>query len=188
MTLQEIIKGRRSVRAYEDRPVPEEVIRELIDLGIHAPTASRLQPWSFVVVEDKELMKEWSDRAKELLLGQMESNTYLQQYRAALENKDFHIFYHAPCLLLIYGDPGLSPNYLVDCTLAAQNIMLAAYEKGLGSCWIGFSYFVGNSPEMKQRLGVPENYRLVAPIVLGYPRGQWPYVPRKEPRILSWKK
>lgn len=187
MRLEEIIRGRRSVRAYEDRPVAEELIRELIDLGIHAPTASRMQPWAFVVVQDKALMLEWSDRAKEQLLAQMDSNPYLQQYRALLENKQFNIFYDAPCLLVIYGDKA-SPNHVIDCTLAAQNIMLSAYEKGLGTCWIGFSMQVGNEPAMKQKLGVPENYRLVAPLVLGYPKGQWPYVPRREPVIFSWKK
>ncbi len=187
MKLEQIIKGRRSVRAYEDRPVPEEVIKELITLGTWAPTASRMQPWAFVVIEDREFMREWSDRAKELLLGQMENNKYLQQYRALMENKEFNIFYNAPCLILIYGNP-VSPNHVIDCTLAAQNIMLAAYEKGMGTCWIGFAMQTGNMPEMKQKLGVPENYRLVAPLVLGYPRGEWPPVPRKEPLILNWKK
>lgn len=187
MPLEDIIRGRRSVRAYQDRPVPENVIIELIDLGTHAPTASRLQPWAFAVVEDREFMREWSDKAKELLLAQMAENNYLQQYRSVMENKEFNIFYDAPCLLLVYGDP-VSFYYVIDCTLAAQNIMLAAYEKGLGSCWIGFAMQTGNTPEMKQKLGVPGNYRLVAPLILGYPRGEWPYVPRKEPVIFNWKK
>jgi len=187
LKLDDIIRGRRSVRAYEDRPVPEEVVRELIDLGIHAPSASRMQPWSFVVIEDKELMREWSDRAKEQLLGQMEQNPYLKQYQALMENKEFNIFYGAPCLVLIYGNP-VSPSHVNDCTLAAQNIMLAAYEKGLGSCWVGFAMQTGNAPELKQKLGVPEKYRLVAPLLLGYPRGEWPYVPRNEPIIFSWQK
>ena len=187
MKLNEIIRGRRSVRAYEDRPVPEEVIKELIDLGIQAPTSSRMQPWSFVVVEDKELMREWSDRTKELLLGQMEVNNYLKPYQAMMENAKYNIFHQAPCLLLIYGDTA-SPKFAVDCSLAAQNIMLAAFNKGLGSCWIGFAVHIGDAPEMKHRLGVPDNYRLVAPLVLGYPRGQWPHIARKEPVIFSWKK
>jgi len=104
-----------------------------------------------------------------------------------MENKEFNIFYGAPCLVLIYGNP-VSPSHVNDCTLAAQNIMLAAYEKGLGSCWVGFAMQTGNAPELKQKLGVPEKYRLVAPLLLGYPRGEWPYVPRNEPIIFSWHK
>lgn len=187
MKLNEIIRGRRSVRAYEDRPVPGEVIRELIDLGIHAPTSLRMQPWSFVVVEDKTLMREWSDRTKEFLLGQMADNDNLKSFKGLMENKDFNIFYNAPCLLLIYGDTA-SNRYVIDCSLAAQNIMLAAFERGLGSCWIGFAMHIGDTAEIKQRLNVPENYRLVAPLVLGYPKGEWPYVARREPVIFSWIK
>lgn len=187
MNLQQIITGRRSVRSYEDRPLSEEIIKELIVLGIHAPTGSNMQPWAFVVVEDKELMRRWSDQTKEILLGQMDKNPYLQQYRGVLSNKEFNIFYNAPCLLLIYGNT-VSPNHVFDCSMAAQNIMLAAYEKGLGSCWIGFAMTLGNSPQFKEMLGVPEQFRLVAPLVLGYPKGTWPAIPRKEPVIFAWKK
>ncbi|MBF7084435.1 nitroreductase family protein [Desulfallas sp. Bu1-1] len=187
MNLKEIITGRRSVRSYEEKPLSEEIIKNLIAMGIHAPSGSNMQPWAFVVIEDKEFMREWSDRTKEVLLGQMESNAYLQQYKGLMENKNFNIFYDAPCLLLIYGDTK-SPNHVFDCSMAAQNIMLSAYEMGLGSCWIGFAMTLGNSPEIKNKLGVPENYRLVAPLVLGYPRGTWPPIPRREPVIFAWKK
>ncbi|WP_027365458.1 nitroreductase family protein [Desulfotruncus alcoholivorax] len=185
MDLKEIITGRRSVRAYEDRPLAEETIRELINLGINAPSGSNMQPWSFVVIEDKKFMLEWSDKTKEVLLGQVETNKYLQQYKAVFENKSFNIFYGAPCLLLIYGNTS-SPNHVFDCSMVAQTIMLAAFEKGLGSCWIGFAMTLGNSPQIKEKLGVPEQYRLVAPLVLGYPRGTWPPIPRKEPVIFTW--
>lgn len=186
MELKEIIKGRRSVRAYEDRPVSKEVVKELLSLAVHAPTGSNMQPWGFVIVEDKAYMKLWSDRTKEHLLGEMENRPYLKQYKAVLENKDFNIFYNAPCLLLVYGDKA-SPNYLFDGSLAAQNIMLGAYQMGLGSCWIGFASALGNSPQIKGELGVPDNYNLVAPLVLGYPRGNWSPIQRKEPVILAWK-
>lgn len=187
MKLKEIITGRRSVRSYENVPLPEEMIKDLIVLGTHAPTGSNMQPWAFVVVEDREFMKEWSDRTKEVLLGRMDSTPALQQYRGVMENRDFNIFYNAPCLLLIYGNTA-SHNHIFDCSMAAQNIMLSAYEKGLGSCWIGFASALGNSPEIKEKLGVPGEYSLVAPMVLGYPRGTWPPVTRREPLILNWKK
>lgn len=186
MNLKGIITGRRSVRSYEDRPLSRETITELIALGTNAPTGSNMQPWAFVVIEDKEFMREWSDRTKEILLEQTGKNPYLQQYKAIFENKDFNIFYGAPCLLLVYGHT-ISPNYIFDCSMAAQNIMLSAFEMGLGSCWIGFAMTLGNSPEIKEKLGVPEKYKLVAPLVLGHPKGTWPPIPRKEPVIFSWK-
>jgi nitroreductase len=64
--------------------------------------------------------------------------------------------------------------------------MLAAYEKGIGSCWIGFATELGNSPEMKQMLNVPGDYDLVAPLVLGYPQKKPSAVPRKEPVVFNW--
>jgi len=78
------------------------------------------------------------------------------------------------------------PLRLYDCSLAAQNIMLAAYEKGIGSCWIGFATALGNSPDIKEMLNVPGDYNLVAPLVLGYPRKNHAAVPRKEPVMFNW--
>lgn len=132
MDLKEGILSRRSVRSYTERVVPQETVRDLIVLGTHAPTGSNMQPWGFVVVEDKEFMKRWSDRTKETALAQMDKNEFLVQYRAVMQNKDFNIFYNAPCLVLIYGNSA-SPNHVFDCSMAAQNIMLAAHSLGLGS-------------------------------------------------------
>jgi len=185
MELIEAIKGRRSVRSYEERPVSRETLMELINTGIYAPTGSNMQPWAFAVVEDRQLMQKWSDSAKESLLGEIDKKPHLQRYKALLENKDFNIFHGAPCLLLIYGST-TSTNYIYDCSMVAQNIMLAAYEKGIGSCWIGFATELGNSPEMKQMLNVPGDYDLVAPLVLGYPQKKPSAVPRKEPVVFNW--
>lgn len=89
--------------------------------------------------------------------------------------------------MLVYGNT-ISPDYIFDCSTAAQNIMLAAYEMGLGSCWIGFAMALGNTGEIKERFNVPEQYKPVAPLAIGYPRGAWPPIPRKEPVIFAWKR
>ncbi|MTI83059.1 MAG: nitroreductase family protein [Firmicutes bacterium] len=185
MDLREAIKGRRSVRSFEDLPVPRETVQELINTGIYAPTGSNMQPWGFAVVEDKQLMQKWSDRAKELMLSVIDEKPQLQRYKALLENKEFNIFHGASCLLLIYGST-TSTNYIYDCSMVAQNIMLAAYEKGIGSCWIGFATALGNLPDIKEILNVPGDYNLVAPLVLGYPRRKHAVVPRKEPVMFNW--
>ncbi|HZK18521.1 MAG TPA: nitroreductase [Clostridia bacterium] len=187
MELKQVIYGRRSVRAYDDREISAEVIKEIIKDATTAPSGSNMQPWAFVVVEDKKLMKEWSDTTKKILLGKMDKNKYLQQYKDTLENESFNIFYDAPCLLLTYGNTA-SPNYVFDCSMVALTAMLSAYNRGLGSCWVGFSMFLCNSPQVKELLGVPEEYKLVSPMVLGYPKGTWPVIPRQEPTIFSWKK
>jgi nitroreductase len=73
-----------------------------------------------------------------------------------------------------------------DCWLAAENLMLAACEAGLGSCPIGFAVSLLNTREAKEELRFPSAAVVVAPILLGYPRGTVPAPPRTEPQILSW--
>lgn len=189
MEVLEAIRGRRSIRAYREEPLDGGVIKQLIDVAVYAPTGSNAQPWAFSVVENKDFLKKWSDLSKKVLLERMRdhSNPRLLGYRPVLENPDFNIFFNAPSLVAVYGDPE-SNNYINDCSMAALNMMLAAYERGLGSCWIGFAVAAGDLPEIKEPLNVPERFRIVAPVVLGYPERQWPVMKRKDPVITGWIK
>ena len=186
MELIEAIKSRRSIRRFQDKPVSGETLRELIDNAVWAPSASNEQPWGFVVIEDRDYMTKLSEKAKSGLLSAMEQTPGLERYRALMENPEFNIFHSAPALVVIYGrrDRGWSKY---DCSLAAQNLMLLAWERGLGTCWIGFAHHVCGSPEFREVHHVPEDFETVAPIVIGYPEfiPQNP-VPRKEYPIFSW--
>lgn len=185
MELVEAIKTRRSVRQYKNARIPEPTIRELLEMATWAPSGMNGQPWAFVVVEDREYLKSFSDRSKALLLERMKEAPALEVYREKLAAPDFDIFYGAPALVLVFGNPA-SYTYKNDCSMAALNLMLAARERGIGSCWIGFACFTGNSPEVKKELNVPLEYELVAPVILGYPEA-WPgEVPRKEPHLINW--
>ena len=99
-----------------------------------------------------------------------------------LTSPDFNIFYNAPVLVVICAT---TPDdmALKDCCLAAQTLMLAAYAEGLGSCWIGFSEAWLNTPDGKSKLGIPENFRPVAPIILGFPKGTREVTERRPPDI-----
>ncbi|MFZ5651649.1 MAG: nitroreductase family protein [Bacillota bacterium] len=189
MDIVDIIRGRRSIRMYREEPLDGGVVKELIGAAVYAPTGSNAQPWAFAVVENREFLKEWSDLSKKVLLekAKTDSSPRLQGYKKILENPDFNIFYNAPALVAVYGDPE-SNNYIQDCSMAALNMMLAAYEKGIGSCWIGFAVAAGNLPEIKGPLNVPENFKIVAPVILGHPDGQWPVMKRKDPVITGWMK
>ena len=72
--------------------------------------------------------------------------------------------------------------------MAALNLMLAAHDRGIGSCWIGFANGIGNTPEIKKELNVPDEYERVAPIILGYPDGSAGKGSREEVKIMNWKK
>lgn len=185
MELMQAIYSRRSIRRYKSQPVPRELVQQLLAAAVMAPSGSNAQPWSFVIIQDKELLKKYSDRAKVLALEQMRKGTDPYGYQKLLSDPDFNIFYNAGTLIIIYGDQ--SPTAYVDCSLAAQNLMLAAHGLGLGSCWIGFSSALCNSPEFKEELWIPENLTAVAPLIIGYPDAIPHEFNRKEPQILVWK-
>ncbi len=186
------IYHRRSVRAYTPERPTDTSLRELLDAAVHAPTAMHLEPWAFALVQDRSLLKRYSDRAKAMLLEQAREHEHGAQspaadYRPMLADPSFNIFYDAGTLVVVCRKP-FGPYAEADCWLAAENLMLAAHAKGLGTCCIGFAIPVLNTPEVKQELGIADDVAAVAPIIVGYPAGAVPPVPRKPPELLRWIK
>jgi nitroreductase len=137
MDLKEAIYSRRAVREYTAEPVDEKTIRELIDAAIQAPSAVNQQPWSFCVVRDQAVLARISSEAKAHMLRTSPA-ALLPHFQERLSNPAFNIFYHAPVLVLI-SSATESPWAVENCSLAAENLMLAARAAGLGTCWIGFA-------------------------------------------------
>jgi nitroreductase len=181
-----VIRERRSVRNYTDQEVPDEVIRTIIAAGIQAPNALGLQPWQFVVVKDKGLMRQISDFCKPILAEKIEGERHAgtEEFLAALKDPEYSIFYNAPVLVLVLGAREVVSSVL-DCTLCAENMMLAAWALGIGSCWIGSATLVEQNPELLAKLMVPDDYQIVAPLIFGYPGPLLPKAERREPRI-TW--
>jgi len=181
MELLEAINGRRSVREYTDAPVSDTLLRGLIDAAIQAPSAINQQPWCFVVVRQPPLLAHISDQAKAHLL-KASLGAPAHPFRDMLNDPKFHIFYHAPVLVVIAA--AQPTDWAVeDCALAAQNLMLAAHEAGLGTCWIGFAQHWLTTADGKEAVGLPLTHVPVAPIIIGYPRRKPTPVPRKAPNI-----
>jgi nitroreductase len=181
MDLDDAIMSRRSVREYTADPVDEPTIRRLIDTAVHAPNAVNQQPWTFTVVRDQGALDRVSREAKVHMQANMPAGIHSARF-PMLADPSFHIFYHAPVLILISA-VAAGPWIVEDCALAAENLMLAACAAGLGSCWIGFAQSYLNTPAGKQSLGLPSATVPVAPIIVGHPKGPSPAVARKEPEI-----
>jgi len=181
MELMEAIFGRRSVRDYRPDPVPQEAITRLIDAAIHAPSAINQQPWSFSVVRDRPLLDRISRDAKAHMLNIRQAALPAHLYES-LGNPDFHVFYHAPVLIVISAIER-GPWIAEDCALAAENLMLAAHGMGLGSCWIGLAQAWLDTPNGKETLGIPAFHVVVAPIIVGLPGTTAPAVSRKAPDV-----
>lgn len=187
MEIREAIYTRRSIRAYQNKPVDKTLIEQCIDAAVQAPTAMNSQPWAFAVIQDAATMSDLSDRTKAYLLGAMDKMPALERYREALESPDFSVFYNAPALVIICARPNMGPAPMVDCATAAQNMMLTARSLGLGSCWIGFAAMYLSSAEAKKQFGIPEDYRVEAPIILGYPQGEFSEMERNPTEMIYWK-
>ena len=184
MNIDQAISGRRSTREYTTEAVDEKIIRRLINAAIQAPSAVNQQPWTFTVIRDQELLDRISREAKAYMLATMAAGPHSGHFDALLTDENFQIFYHAPVLVLISGKvPG---QWIVeDCSLAAENLMLAAYAEGLGSCWIGFAQGFFSTPDGKKSLGLPAEWAPVAPIIVGYPETTPMLVTHKEP-VIRW--
>jgi nitroreductase len=154
------------------------------------------QPWLFVVVQDRPLLRRISEYVKATWADDAvaKSETYTQRgsrlhgtFIARLQDPELDVFHGAETLILICARR-LDTLVTADCWLAAENIMLAATALGLGTCCIGAAVEALNSERIKDALGIPADVHVVAPIVVGVPKGGAPApVARREPAIVSWK-
>lgn len=185
MELMNVLACRRSVRAYTSQPVERDVVEGLLHAAVLAPSGMNTQPWAFGVIEGAERLRALSERVKADVLSKIDETPALERYRATLSDPAFSVFYGAPILVVIYARP-LPYDGRGACSMAALSLMLAARDEGLGTCWIGFSEALLESPALKVELGVPADYRVVAPIIVGHPAAEMPATPRNEPEIVFW--
>lgn len=145
MDVLEAIKTRRSIRKYEKRPVPEELLEKILEAGRWAPSASNAQPWNFIVLRDEGIRRELA--------------------RVSTYGK---FLAEAPLGIAVVIDPQASTHPVADGAIATQNMLLAAHALGLGACYIG-SYGSVYEEKAKKILGIPENKRLLSLISVGFP-------------------
>src|SRR5471032_2417674 len=173
MEILDAIRRRRAVRDYKPDWVPAAILQRLISAASWAPSAMNEQPWHFTVVTDAALLDEISRRSKEWMLQGVAALQRPGHFRDLLADPQFHIFYHAPVLIVI-SVPGDGQWSAEDCALAAQDLMLAALDQDLGSCWIGFAQGWLNTEDGHNALGLPRKCRIVAPIIVGHPKAAAP--------------
>ena len=181
MELSAALKGRRAVREYTPEAIDDATIERLIEAAIQAPSAVNQQPWTFTVVRDSTVLDHLAREAKAFMLATMPPE-HAERFRARLSDPSFHIFYHAPVLIVISA-ASAEPWAHEDCALAAENLMLAAYGEGLGTCWIGFAQGYLNTPQGKRLVGIPDPWVPVAPIIVGHPKAFPSAHERRKPEI-----
>jgi nitroreductase len=188
MNTLDAVYNRRAVRDYLPQLLDKATINSLLDAAVHAPTAMHEEPWAFAVIQNHDMLNRLSETAKNMVrTASQADNTSFSKHALELVNAPgFNVFYNAGTLIVIYSKM-TGPFVNADCWLAAENLMLTACSKQLGTCVIGFAVEALNSHEWKSELGVPDHMTAVAPIIVGFPAGATPPSPRKSPDIITWK-
>ena len=152
MDLMELIATRHSVRDYLPDPIPEEILKQILEAGRLAPSARNRQPWRYIVFTSNDDIKELSLRCG--LIGL--SNIFIRK---------------APCLIVACADTNYNVRinhqdyYLLDTAISVQQMVLTAWSFGIGSCWIA----AFSEKTLKKYLQLPDSWRIVALLPLGYP-------------------
>lgn len=168
-TLQDI-KARRSVRHFKADPVPQELIDQIIEAGLYAPSGMGTQNPIVIQVTEKTMR----DKIAEL------------NAEVGGREPDFDPFYGAPAILIVLGKKEIR-NHVCDGALVLGNMLLAAHTLGLGGCWINRAREEFNTPwgkKLLSSLGIEGEYEGVGHVALGYVDGEYPVAPpRKSGRV-----
>ena len=147
--LLDFIKSRRTVRKYTDQDVTDEQLRAVLEAAVAAPTRLDIQPWHFVVLRDKALQKKLSESLR--------LHPYLET---------------APVVIAVWGEPERTSTWLMDCSAAIENLLLAAHASGLGAVWVGgpeVTLWAPTEELLRREIGAPKEVRLVSLIAMGVP-------------------
>lgn len=154
MEAMEAILTRRSIRRYTDKKISDELIKELLEAGMSAPSAGNEQPWHFVAITDHKILDE---------IPKIHPHSNMLK--------------EAPLAILICGDESLQKYqgyWVQDCSAATENILIAANAKGLGGVWLGVYPIEDRVVGIRKLLGMPEKVIPFALLSIGYPAEQKP--------------
>lgn len=168
----ENIMTRVSVRQFTDKQIPADTLEQIIKCGMAAPSAVNMQPWAFVEVTDRDVLDS---------LSTITPNFRLETATAAI---------------IVCGDSsrfleGSHSEYWVqDCSAVTENILLAAHAYGLGAVWCGVYHGPDSDlvPDVKEKLGLPENVTPLCVIAMGYPAGENQPKNKWKPELIHYQK
>lgn len=194
---EKIILTRRSVRLYENKQVPEELIKRILEAGRFAPSAGNVQPWKFVVVRDPKVLNFLEESV--ILACQKILETFVDSKppqpvhpvpanaMRQIANRNFRVLHGAPTAILIFKDDRALHSSDLDCGIAGQNMVICATSLGLGTCWINFLNVAFEFvPQVKEFFGVKYPFKFLTSIVVGYPKGNPFGMVERETHAVEW--
>ena len=179
------ILTRRSARDYQSRQIDEKEMHEILQAGQYAPSAMGQQPWHFTIVQNPDLLEKLQILCKASF--QLSDNATMRELASS---DDFHVFYHAPTLVIISGNSkAVAP--LWDCVLAMGNMLIAAASLGIASCWQHAPIMVYGShtgPASLSSIGLtfPSGHIPYASAVFGYSAQPLPEAAPRKPDTVTF--
>ncbi|MEA4957466.1 hypothetical protein SDC9_08576 [bioreactor metagenome] len=161
MSTFDIINKRRSVRSYSDEKIDEKDLKKIIETGKIAPVAGKFQ---ITVIQNKEILERINNTVKEFFKGSGDEEKIAQG-----EDPNFNALYGANTLVL-FSAPDENPFGGLDTSLAAENIILASTELGLGTCYMLTPIFAIQSPgneDLIKKFNLPDGYNLISALTIG---------------------
>lgn len=203
--VERLIMNRRSVRNLKKDPVPEPLIRRVLEAGRFAPSAGNHQPWKFVVVTDKQFIRQIEEACQSVVVGfhAMLTNdeqvvdsvktvpigTYDPRVRHGINcvvRKELKIFLNNPAVVIFIGSNKKMVGPEMHTGICVQNMNLAAMALGLGFCWSNFGTFVNFIPEIVAKLGFKDPWTVTETAVMGYPAFKQEGIVPRHFRPITW--
>ena len=203
-TIERAVLERRSVRNFKDTPVPDTLIRRVLEAGRFAPSAGNCQPWRFYVITNKELITAMDEATVPGMAGfykmymddeqvqKLEANPYMADPRLMIGGmgsvaKGYMLpSLGAPCVILLAADTRAISGPELNIGICGQNMNLVANSLGIKACWVGFLAGAANSPLVAEKIGMEEPWRVVTTLVLGYPKFKQEGIVPREYRPVTW--
>ena len=180
--------------------IPKKLIEEILEAGRFAPSGLNKQPWEFIVITNKKLIKELSlaitktikslyiiSPILKLISKQLRDERTFSAIRKTATSGHDTVFYNAPLVIFIVSNKQ-SKWVRTDCALAAQNMMLATHSLGIGSCFIGRGFLLSKNRRLLKKIGLRHGYKIYAVLVFGYPKEFPKSAPeRRKDNVVCWK-
>jgi nitroreductase len=188
----QLLRSRRSARVFKDKPVEKETFQRLIEIARYAPTASNAQLLQWVVVSDRDRVRDLAEQTVDWMRKVLEkdpqptSAPYMPILVAAWDMGFDAILRNAPGLVIATA-PKEDPNGMVDLTLALSYLELAAPSLGLGTCWAGLLQgALLSNPPLKQAVGISEELPHHYPMMIGYTKTRYYRLPERKAPQINW--
>jgi nitroreductase len=178
------IKNRRSIKSYQQQQIGDVELETILEAGRLAPNAMNMQQWHFSVIQNEAVLDNMVSIIKENIMS-----SCIQPLIQRASTPGYHTFHHAPTVVMISGDEK-SKFIQIDCGAAAQNMALAAESLNIGSCVMTSPELLFNSDKgkaLKKELGIPEGYKFVCALSLGYKQDQ-PVQPPRNKEVVTYIK